>query len=759
MAWNHFNSGGTTTGTTLDGTQFIDNGTTTGTTIDASGYQAIQSGGSAVSTTVSGGGSEYIYSGGTAIGTTVSSGGLESINSGGTTTGTTLDGTQFIYNGTTTGTTIDAFGYQAIQSGSTAVSTTVSSGGLEYIFSGSTAISTTVSSGGQEYVDIGATATGTTVSSGGKEIIITGATATGTTVSNGGNQFVYSGGTAVSTTVSGGGHEIVYSSGTANFTTISNGGTEVVIAGGVASFTTVSLGGSAVISAGGVASFTTISLGGSAVISSGGQADSTTVSFGGQEIVSFGGIASFTTVSGGYEVVAFGGIASGATLKTGGLETISSGGSAVGTTVSSGSFESVEYGGSAVSTTVSSGGFEVISAGGFASATTLLPGGGIDVISLSYTSGGSASVNASDVLTVSVGGHTYSQQLVGNYTGTGFTLTPVSGGGTQVTESALCFCRDTLIATPSGEVKVQDLAVGDLVTTRNGQAQPIVWIGAGAVLATRGQRSAATPVIVCKGALADNVPRLDLRVTKGHSFYIDDVLIPVEFLVNHRSILWDDRAQEVQLYHIELATHDVLIANGAPAESYRDDGNRWLFRNANTGWDQPAKPPCAPVLTGGKVVDAAWRRLLDRAGPRPGLPLTDDPDLHLLVDGQRVDAINRHDDEYMFRLPRRPHSVRLCSHAAVPQELGLARDARPLGVAVRRIALARPGRQRTIAADAPSLRDGFHAFEAALGIRWTDGDATVPAALFADLDGPAMLVVQLGGTTRYVDTGSRMRAA
>jgi len=100
-------------------------------------------------------------------------------------------------------------------------------------------------------------------------------------------------------------------------------------------------------------------------------------------------------------------------------------------------------------------------------------------------------------------------------------------------------------------------------------------------------------VILRKGALADNVPTRDLRVTKGHAFYLDDVLIPVEFLVNHRSILWDDRAQEVVLYHFELAAHDVLIANGALAESYRDDGNRWLFRNANSGWDQPPKPPCA----------------------------------------------------------------------------------------------------------------------------------------------------------------------
>ena len=72
------------------------------------------------------------------------------------------------------------------------------------------------------------------------------------------------------------------------------------------------------------------------------------------------------------------------------------------------------------------------------------------------------------------------------------------------------------------------------------------------MLATRGRRTAATPVIVRKGALADNVPNRDLRVTKGHALYLDDVLIPVEFLVNHRSILWDDRAQEVTIYHVEL---------------------------------------------------------------------------------------------------------------------------------------------------------------------------------------------------------------
>ena len=165
----------------------------------------------------------------------------------------------------------------------------------------------------------------------------------------------------------------------------------------------------------------------------------------------------------------------------------------------------------------------------------------------------------------------------------------------------------------------------------------------------RGRRTAANPVIVRRGALGPGVPHYDLHVTKGHALFIDDVLIPVEFLVNHRSILWDDQAREVSLYHVELETHDVLLANGAPAESYRDDGNRWLFRNANSGWDQPEKPPCAPVLTGGPVVDAVWQRLLQRSGPRPGLPLTDDPDVHLMVDGVRVDGA-RAGDRCVFRL-------------------------------------------------------------------------------------------------------------
>jgi hypothetical protein len=331
--------------------------------------------------------------------------------------------------------------------------------------------------------------------------------------------------------------------------------------------------------------------------------------------------------------------------------------------------------------------------------------------------------------------------------------------GTDIT--TVCFCKGTQILTPAGEVGVESLAVGDLVVTK-GAAEPrrITWIGKGQVLATRGQRGLATPVIVRKGALSPNVPNRDLHVTKAHSLYFDGVFVPVEFLVNHRSIVWDDRAQEVEIYHVELESHDVLIANGAPAESYRDDGNRWLFQNANDGWNGAPQEPYAPVLTGGLVVDLIWERLLDRAGPRQPVPMTDDADLHLVVDGVRLGASEIAGDLHVFFIPGMPGSVEIASRDVVPAEWGIARDPRALGVAVRKIELHRGGAYVAVATDDPRLADGVHAFEAEGGIRWTNGRATLsPEVLAVPGRGALKLVLTLGGATRYPDFGDAVAVA
>jgi len=331
--------------------------------------------------------------------------------------------------------------------------------------------------------------------------------------------------------------------------------------------------------------------------------------------------------------------------------------------------------------------------------------------------------------------------------------------GTQITN--ICFCKGTQILTPAGEVGVESLAVGDLVVTK-GSAEPrrITWIGKGQVLATRGQRGAATPVIVRKGALGPNVPNRDLHVTKAHSLYFDGVFVPVEFLINHRSIVWDDRAQEVEIYHVELESHDVLIANGAPAESYRDDGNRWLFQNANDGWNGAPQEPYAPVLTGGLVVDLIWQRLLDRAGPRVPVPMTDDADLHLIVDGVRLGASEVAGNSHVFFIPGMPGSVEIASRDVVPAEWGIARDPRALGVAVRKIELHRGWNYSSVAVDDPRLAEGFHDYEPAEGIRWTNGRAMLaPEVLAVPGRGALKLVLTLGGATRYPDFGDAVAVA
>ena len=43
------------------------------------------------------------------------------------------------------------------------------------------------------------------------------------------------------------------------------------------------------------------------------------------------------------------------------------------------------------------------------------------------------------------------------------------------------------------------------------------------------------------------------------------------------------------------------------------------------------------------------------------------------------------------------------------------------------------------------------------GIRWTNGDAALPACLFEDLDFGCEVVLRVGGRTRYVDEGSVLR--
>jgi hypothetical protein len=114
-----------------------------------------------------------------------------------------------------------------------------------------------------------------------------------------------------------------------------------------------------------------------------------------------------------------------------------------------------------------------------------------------------------------------------------------------------------------------------------------------------------------------------------------------------------------------------------------------------------------------------------------------------------VDAQQRRDDEYVFRLPSSPNSVIVASRVGVPSELGIARDPRALGVALRRVMIRQGGKFMLFDADDERLTAGFHDYEPSDRLRWTDSHAELPIEVFARFDKGAEVTLHLGGSTHY----------
>ncbi|MBP0465145.1 Hint domain-containing protein [Roseomonas sp. PWR1] len=151
-------------------------------------------------------------------------------------------------------------------------------------------------------------------------------------------------------------------------------------------------------------------------------------------------------------------------------------------------------------------------------------------------------------------------------------------GSLQVT----CFAAGTMILTAAGERPVETLRAGDLVVTLMGGAglAPVRWLGRrGVDLRTHPRGAAVAPILVLPGALGAGVPHRPLRVSPEHALLVDGVLVPAGLLVDGRTILRTPPRGRVTYFHVELERHDVLLAEGAPAESYLEMGNRQNFEN------------------------------------------------------------------------------------------------------------------------------------------------------------------------------------
>jgi len=135
-----------------------------------------------------------------------------------------------------------------------------------------------------------------------------------------------------------------------------------------------------------------------------------------------------------------------------------------------------------------------------------------------------------------------------------------------------CFLKGTKIRTAESERKIEDLSIGDLLPTMFGGLRAVHWIGRYPFTKSDPSKpwvKDALPVRIARSALAPDVPHADLYVTASHSLLIDGVLVPAEMLVNGTTITrYEARERdELEFFHIKLESHDVIYAEGAPAET------------------------------------------------------------------------------------------------------------------------------------------------------------------------------------------------
>jgi len=257
-----------------------------------------------------------------------------------------------------------------------------------------------------------------------------------------------------------------------------------------------------------------------------------------------------------------------------------------------------------------------------------VPGDLIELTSIANVPGSHVDMNyQTNVLTITEGSNTY--QLNFNpeedFSGYYFHLSSVDGG-TEISEDQVaCYCRGTLIATDRGEVAVEHLGIGDSVVTASGATRSIRWIGRrsyGGRFAMG--RKEILPVCIKAGALDEKVPRRDLWISPHHAMYLDGVLIEAKDLVNGVSVVQAERVETVEYFHIELDSHDVILAEGAASETFIDDDSRGMFHNAHEyralypdADVDPDAQYCAPRLSDGYEMEATRDRIARRAGLRP----------------------------------------------------------------------------------------------------------------------------------------------
>jgi Hint domain len=103
----------------------------------------------------------------------------------------------------------------------------------------------------------------------------------------------------------------------------------------------------------------------------------------------------------------------------------------------------------------------------------------------------------------------------------------------------------------------------------------IKWVGYSKYTKDDGRpwQASVMPIRVARAAIGNRAPYRDLYLSPEHCVFFNEALIPVRYLINGTTITPATPAgmTAIEYYHIEFETHEVVYAEGALVESFREE--------------------------------------------------------------------------------------------------------------------------------------------------------------------------------------------
>ena len=134
-----------------------------------------------------------------------------------------------------------------------------------------------------------------------------------------------------------------------------------------------------------------------------------------------------------------------------------------------------------------------------------------------------------------------------------------------------CFVAGTLISTPHGRRRIEDICVGDLVDTADHGQQVVRWVGARKIAAD----GRFAPIRFATGAVGNDRPmllspqhRIMLTGWRASLFFgADEVIVAAKHLINDTSIR-QTPMRDVSYHHILFDQHELVWSDGCISESF-----------------------------------------------------------------------------------------------------------------------------------------------------------------------------------------------